>query len=155
MDAQPMDGDDRMNWTPRIVVFQCQYSVYSEVDQHWMDTQLPHNIKLIQVPCTGRISPLFLLNAVQGGVDGILISGCLPEECHFREGNLGARRQLDEFAHLLSYVGMDADRVQFIWLDHSEQGRIQRALAEFEEKLRAVGPAQRLVTRTIPMDGAI
>ena len=143
-----------MSWAPRIVVFQCQYCLYSEVDQHWMDTQLPQNVKLIKVPCTARISPLFVLNAVQGGADGILISGCKPEECHFKEGNLGARRQLDEFRHFLSYLGMEQNRLRFAWIDHDELGRIQRELADLEEQVRAVGPARRLVTRAPAAGGA-
>jgi coenzyme F420-reducing hydrogenase delta subunit len=134
-------------WTPRIVVFQCQYSLYCEADQTWMDTQLPPHIKLIQVPCTGRISPLFVLNAVQGGADGIMISGCQPEKCHFKEGNLGARRQLEEFRRFLTYLGMGAERMRFAWIDLSERGRIQQELADLEKTIRAIGPNKRLVTR--------
>jgi len=143
-----------MSWIPRIVVFQCQYCLYSEADQRWMDTQLPQHIKLIQVPCTGRISPLFVLNAVQGGVDGILISGCMPEKCHFKEGNLGARRQLDEFARFLIYLGMEADRLRFAWIGLDERGRIQQELADLEGRVRAIGPSTRLVTRTAAVTGA-
>ena len=136
-----------MSWTPRIVVFQCQYCLFTEVDQQWMNTQLPPHIKVVRVPCTGRISPLFLLNAVQGGADGILVSGCMPEKCHFKEGNLGARRQLDEFARFLNYLGMEEERVCFAWIDLDELGRIQRELAQLTEQVRSIGPAQRLVTR--------
>ena len=134
-------------WTPRIVVFQCQYCLFSAADREWMDTQLPPNIKRIQVPCTGRISPLFVLNAIQGGVDGILVSGCTPEKCHFKEGNLGARRQLDEFRRFLGYVGMESERIRFAWIDVTERGRIQRELASLEETLRSLGQLERLVTR--------
>jgi coenzyme F420-reducing hydrogenase delta subunit len=134
-------------WTPRIVVFQCQYNLFAATDREWMETQLPPHIKLIKVPCTGRISPLFVLNAVQGGVDGILISGCVPEKCHFKEGNLGARRQLDEFRHFLSYLGMEEERVRFAWIDVTERGRIRQELADLEETIRALGQASRLVTR--------
>ena len=143
-----------MSWSPRIVVFQCQYGLYSEADQHWIETQLPENAKLIQVPCTGRVSPLLVLNAVQGGADGILISGCKPEKCHFKEGNLGARRQLDEFARLLAYLGLERDRFRFAWIDPSERGRIQQELTDLEEQVRGVGPLQRLVTRSASVGGA-
>ncbi len=143
-----------MSWEPRIVVFQCQYCLHSEADQRWIKTQLPENVKLIQVPCAGRISPLFLLNAVQGGADGILISGCMPERCHFKEGNLGARRQLDEFARFLSYVGLDEARIRFVWLEPEDRGRIQHELAELQDSVRALGPSQRLTTRTPLATGA-
>lgn len=143
-----------MSWAPRIVVFQCQYCLHAEADQRWMDTRLPQNVKLIKVPCTGRISPLFVLNAVQGGADGILISGCTPEKCHFKEGNLGARRQLDEFGRFLSYLGMEQERLRFAWINDDERGRIQQELADLEERIRAIGPSRRLVTRTALAGGA-
>jgi coenzyme F420-reducing hydrogenase delta subunit len=112
-----------------------------------METQLPSNVKSIKVPCTGRISPLFVLNAIQGGADGVLISGCTPEKCHFKEGNLGARRQLDEFRQFLGYLGMEPERIRFAWIDVTERGRIQRELASLEELLQVLGQGDRLATR--------
>ena len=132
---------------PRIALFQCQYNLYSHVDREWITEQLPWNVKLVQVPCAGRISPLFLLNAIQGGVDGVLICGCLPEKCHFKTGNLGARRQLDAFRDLLSYIGLESERIRFAWIDPSERKRVQREVADLEQTLLAIGPATRLATR--------
>lgn len=133
---------------PRIVLFQCQYCLYSDTDQKWVDTQLPKHIKLIKTPCTGRISPLFVLNAIQAGADGIVICGCMPEKCHFKEGNLGARRQLDEFVRLLVYLGMEPERVHFSWIDLTERGLIQQELEDFENTIAGLGPAKQLVTRS-------
>ena len=120
-----------------------------------MDNDLPENIHLVKVPCTGRIDPLFILNAVQGGADGVMISGCLPEKCHFKEGNLAARRQLAEFGSFLDYIGYEQARVRFVWLDLQDRGRIQQELAAFESTLETLGPAQALATRaSAPMGGA-
>jgi coenzyme F420-reducing hydrogenase delta subunit len=112
-----------------------------------MAGHLPSHIKLVQVPCTGRVSPLFVLNAIQGGVDGVLICGCVPEKCHFKTSNLGARRQLQEFRSFLTYLGMESERVQFAWIDPAERGRIQREIADMEASIQSVGQASRLVTR--------
>ena len=126
-----------MSTTPmKIALFQCRWCLYSPEDQAWVDNDLPENIHLVRVPCTGRIDPLFILNAVQGGADGVMISGCLPEKCHFKEGNLAARRQLVEFSQFLDYIGYAQDR-----------GRIQRELAAFESALEQLDPAQTLATR--------
>ena len=140
-------------WKPKITLFQCQWCLYSEADQYWVDHQLPNNIHLVKVPCTGKISPLYILNAIQGGTDGVLISGCLPEKCHFKEGNLGARRQLDEFSKFLKYIGYEADRVRFAWLDLQERGRIQQELAMMEKDLLELGPADKLTTRLPLQEG--
>ena len=137
-----------MSTTPmKIALFQCRWCLYSPEDQAWVDNDLPENIHLVRVPCTGRIDPLFILNAVQGGADGVMISGCLPEKCHFKEGNLAARRQLAEFSQFLDYIGYAQDRVRFVWLDLQDRGRIQQELVAFEHALEALGPAQTLATR--------
>ena len=139
----------------KIALFQCRWCLYSPEDQAWVDNDLPENIHLVKVPCTGRIDPLFILNAVQGGADGVMISGCLPEKCHFKEGNLAARRQLAEFSQFLDYIGYAQDRVRFVWLDLQDRGRIQQELAAFESTLETLGPAQALATRaSAPMGGA-
>ena len=139
----------------KIALFQCRWCLYSPEDQAWVDNDLPENIHLVKVPCTGRIDPLFILNAVQGGADGVMISGCLPEKCHFKEGNLAARRQLAEFGSFLDYIGYEQARVRFVWLDLQDRGRIQQELTAFESALETLGPAQALATRaSAPMGGA-
>lgn len=142
-----------MSETPKLVLFQCQWCLFSPADQEWVDSQLPANIHLIKVPCTGRINPLYLLNAVQGGADGIMISGCLPEQCHFKTGNIGARRQLEEFSDNLNYIGYEQERVRFLWLDLQDRGIIQKELAAFEAQLEALGPGHNLATRAVESAG--
>lgn len=144
-----------MSQKPKIAFFQCQWCLYSPSDQNWVDTQLPINIHLTKTPCTGRINPLYVLNAVQGGADGVMISGCLPEQCHFKTGNMAARRQLEEFNEFLNHIGYEKDRVRFVWLDLQDRGIIQKQLAAFEQELEALGPASNLVTRSTAVEGGI
>ena len=136
-----------MSETPKLVLFQCQWCLFSPADQDWVDTQLPENIHLFKVPCTGRINPLYLLNAIQGGADGVMVSGCLPEQCHFKTGNIAARRQLEEFSDYLNHIGYEQDRVRFLWLDLQDRGIIQKELAAFETQITALVPAHNLATR--------
>ena len=140
---------------PKIALFQCQWCLFAQVDQEWVDTQLPENIHLTKTPCTGRINPLYVLNAVQGGADGVMISGCLPEQCHFKTGNMGARRQLEEFNDFLDHIGYEKERVRFVWLDLQDRGIIQKQLSAFEQELDALGPASNLVTRTKVAEGGL
>ncbi len=139
---------------PKIALFQCKWCLYSEPDQDWVDHDLPPSIHLVKLPCTGRINPLYILNAIQGGADGIVISGCLPEKCHYKEGNLSALRQHDEFLNFLDYIGYERSRVRFVWLDLQDRGRIQRELADFEAEIANLGKAKTLATRiTMPFGG--
>lgn len=135
------------SFKPRLVLFQCQFNHYSEADLKQVATLDSTDVKCIRVPCTGRISPLFILNAVHGGADGIVISGCRPEVCHFKQGNLGARRQLVAFRSLLAYVGMTADRIRFVWLDPADRGRLVREVMDLSAMAKSLGPAPCLVTR--------
>lgn len=137
-----------MEAKPKIVLFQCQWCLYSEPDQQWVENDLPKSMHLVKVPCTGRINTLHVLNAVQGGADGVMISGCLPEKCHFKEGNLSAMRQQDEFANFLDYVGYEKERVRFVWLDLQDLGRIQKELSAFEADIAELGPTRNLATRS-------
>ncbi len=143
-----------METRPRIALFQCQWCLYSEPDQHWVDNELPPSMHLVKLPCTGRINPLYILNAIQGGADGIIISGCLPEKCHYKEGNLSALRQHDEFLNFLDYIGYERARVRFVWLDLQDRNRIQRELADFESEISKLGAATKLATRiSAPVGG--
>jgi len=137
-----------METRPKIALFQCKWCLYSEPDQNWVDNELPSSMYLVKLPCTGRINPLYILNAVQGGADGIVISGCLPEKCHYKEGNLSALRQNEEFLNFLDYIGYERSRVRFVWLDLQDRGRIQRELADFEAEIAKLGKAKVLATRS-------
>jgi len=145
--AATSGSDDLMETKPRIALFQCQWCLYSEPDQYWVDNNLPPSIHLTKVSCTGRIDPLHILNAIQGGADGIMISGCLPEKCHYKEGNLSALRQHEEFLNLLDYIGYERERIRFIWLDLQDRGRIQQELADFKALIIKLGSANTLATR--------
>lgn len=136
-----------METNPKIILFQCQWCLYSEPDQQWVDHELPPSIHLVKTPCTGRINPLYILNAIQGGADGIMISGCLPEKCHFKEGNLSAFRQMDEFVNFLDYIGYEKSRVRFVWIDLQDRGRIQRDVSDFLTQISILGNANTLNTR--------
>lgn len=132
---------------PRIVMFQCQFCLAAEDDQHWVENNLPAHVKLIKTSCTGRISPLYILNALQGGADGVLVCGCMPEKCHYKEGNLGARRQLDEFRALLEYTSLEEERVRFKWMNINERGEIQRVIEQFTRDVAALPRPQALDAR--------
>ena len=138
-----------MTWRPRIIIFQCQFCLPSELDQYWMDHKLPKNMHKVHVPCTGRINSLYILNAIQGGADGILVSGCMPEKCHYKEGSLGARRTLEEFRNFLAYLGVEDKRIGFVWMNLDEQGSIQKEITAFEQIIFALGPHHALATRTL------
>jgi coenzyme F420-reducing hydrogenase delta subunit len=138
----------KATFKPRIVLFQCRFNHYSTADLEQIEALDTADVKCIHVPCAGRISPLFILNAVQGGADAIVVSGCRPAGCHFKQGNQAARRQLAAFHDLLAYVGMASERLGFVWMDPADRGRLVRVMNALIATVQLLGPARYLVTRS-------
>ncbi|MGE5311382.1 MAG: hydrogenase iron-sulfur subunit, partial [Nitrospirota bacterium] len=78
---------------------------------------------------------------------GIMVCGCAPRKCHFKEGNFRARRQLEAFRNFLIYLGLEPERIRFVWLDPMESGGLIGALGELNAALRSVGRAAQLTPR--------
>jgi len=99
------------------------------------------------VPCTGRINPFYIVKALQSGADGVLVSGCHPGECHYISGNLVARRKFATLKSFLNYVGIESDRTIFTWVSASEGDRFAQVIKGVTEKVRALGPANKLIKK--------
>lgn len=106
---------------PKIVAFVCNWCTYTGADLAGTSRlkQQP-NARLIRVPCTGRIDPVFIIKAFESGADGVLVSGCHPGDCHYNAGNFHARRRWIMFRELLEFTGIDSSRLHFSWVSASE-----------------------------------
>lgn len=136
----------RGGWEPQIVAFLCNWCSYAGADLAGVSRiQYPPNVRVIRVPCSGRINPLFVIKALQNGVDGVLVSGCHPGDCHYISGNLYARRKFVLMKSLLEYVGIEPERVHFSWVSAAEGVRFAQVLNKVTEDVRKVGPAHRMV----------
>jgi F420-non-reducing hydrogenase iron-sulfur subunit len=133
------------SWQPKIVAFLCNWCSYAGADLAGVSRmQYPPSIRVVRVPCSGRINPLFLVASLQNGADGVLVSGCHPGDCHYLSGNLVARRKFAVVKNLLEYVGIEPGRVQFSWVSASEGGRFAALIAQVTEDVRKLGPQKRL-----------
>jgi coenzyme F420-reducing hydrogenase delta subunit len=133
-------------WEPKIVAFLCNWCSYAGADLAGISRiQYPPTIRVIRVPCSGRIDPLFILTSLQKGTDGVLVSGCHPGECHYLTGNYSARRKFALLKSLLAYVGLEEDRVQFSWVSASEGARFAKVVEQVTARITALGPAKQLV----------
>jgi len=134
------------DWEPKIVAFLCNWCSYAGADLAGVSRiQYAHNVRIIRVPCSGRINPVFLLRALQNGADGVLVSGCHPGDCHYISGNLVARRKFGLFRELLRFAGIEPERVQFAWVSASEGGRFATIVEKVVEEVRKLGPNEKLV----------
>ena len=133
-------------WEPRIVAFLCNWCSYAGADLAGVSRiQYPPNVRVIRVPCSGRINPLFIIKALQSGADGVLVSGCHPGDCHYISGNLYARRKFALLKSLLEYVGIEPERVHFSWVSAAEGVRFAEILGKVIDAVQEVGPASKMV----------
>ncbi len=129
------------SWQPRILAFVCRWCTYAGADLAGTSRlKYPPQIRIVKLPCSGRIDPLFLLRGFQMGADGILVSGCHPGDCHYTSGNYIARRRWILFRELLDFVGMDPERVHFSWVSAAEGAKFVEVVKRVTEAVRSVGP---------------
>ncbi|NLC10759.1 MAG: hydrogenase iron-sulfur subunit [Firmicutes bacterium] len=126
---------------PNIVAFLCNWCSYAGADLAGTSRiQYPANLKIIRVMCTGRVNPLFIVNAFQQGADGVLVSGCHPGDCHYMEGNYYARRRFSLIRELLEYIGIDPRRIHMSWVSASEGAKWKDVVEKVVAEAREAGP---------------
>ncbi|MFH1101577.1 MAG: hydrogenase iron-sulfur subunit [Methanobacteriota archaeon] len=130
---------------PNIIGFLCNWCSYAGADLAGTSRiQYPPNLKVIRVMCSGRINPIFVINALQQGADGVLIGGCHPGDCHYERGNYLARRRYAILRELLEYVGIDPRRVRMTWVSASEGKKFAEVVQEVTDEIQKLGPIQQL-----------
>lgn len=128
-------------WEPKLLGFLCKWCSYAGADLAGTSRKkYPANIRIIKIPCSGRIDPLLIIKALQTGFDGVLVSGCHPGDCHYQTGNYRARRRMAITKKLLEYVGIEPERFQASWVSASEGAKFADVVTEVTDDLKKVGP---------------
>ena len=144
MAQQQIMMDNKRNideWEPKIIAFLCNWCSYAGADLAGTSRlQYPPNIRVIRVPCSGRINPLFIIKALASGADAVMVSGCHPGDCHYLTGNMYARRRFVMLKRLLATAGIEPDRVHFTWVSASEGNRFASVVEEVVSKVKKLGP---------------
>jgi len=126
---------------PNIVAFLCNWCSYAGADLTGTTRiHYPPHVKVIRVMCTGRVNPLFVVQALRQGADGVLISGCHPGECHYLKGNYLARRRFLLMRNLLEFIGVNPLRLRMSWVSASEGKKFAEVITEVTEEIKKLGP---------------
>ncbi len=129
------------DFNPRIVAFLCNWCSYAGADLAGVSRmQYAPNVRIIRVPCSGRINPLHIISALHHGADGVLVSGCHPGDCHYISGNFVARRKFSMLKNFLEHVGISPQRVQFSWVSAAEGARFAALIDKVTEDIKRIGP---------------
>lgn len=131
------------SFEPVIIAFCCHYCAYSAADLAGSARlQYPANIRIIRTPCTGRIEVDFFLKAFERGADGVIVAGCEEGSCHFKEGNLIAKRRVNSTRNLLAEIGLDKERLRMVNIGAADARKFANTIKEMVETVRKLGPAQ-------------
>lgn len=133
----------------KVVGFLCNWCSYAGADMAGTARmKQPASVRIVRLPCTGRVNPLLILKAFQEGADGVLVSGCHPGDCHYNDGNYYARRRLEVLLRMLPSLGIDPERFHYTWVSATEGLRWTETVKEFTEKIEKLGKADNADTES-------
>ncbi|HLE09826.1 MAG: hypothetical protein A2504_11085 [Bdellovibrionales bacterium RIFOXYD12_FULL_39_22] len=128
-------------FNPKIVAFVCNWCSYAGADKAGgQRLDYAHNVELIRVMCSGRVTPSFVMEAFEKGADGVMVLGCHPGDCHYRTGNYKAKRRFTLFQKMLSQFGVDPRRFKLDWVAAGEGAKFQKVSNEITEEVKKLGP---------------
>jgi len=129
------------DYEPKIIAFVCNWCTYAGADLAGTSRlKYSTNVKIIRFPCTGRIDFMLLMKAFAHGADGIIVSGCHPNDCHYTSGNFHAKRRWMAFRELADFMGIDVNRVCFSWVSAAEGAKWAQLVNSFNEEIGKLGP---------------
>jgi coenzyme F420-reducing hydrogenase delta subunit len=133
--------EHKSEWEPTIVGFLCKWCSYAGADLAGTSRKkYPPNVRILKIPCSGRVNPLLILKGLRLGFDGVVVSGCHPGDCHYQTGNYRARRRIAITKKFLEYMGVPEERVQASWVSASEGDKFAHVVADVTKGVKKVGP---------------
>ena len=129
------------NYEPKFLVFCCNWCSYAGADLAGVSRlQMPPDFRVIRVMCSSRVRPEWVIRALMSGLDGVMVLGCHPGDCHYQTGNYYTRRRMAITKKLLEYMGVESQRVQISWVSASEGRKFAEVVTEVTKELKEIGP---------------
>jgi coenzyme F420-reducing hydrogenase delta subunit len=126
---------------PKIVAYCCNFCAFAAADLAGaMRVQYPPSVRIIRLPCTGKVDAIHLMKSFEDGADGVFVAGCLEGECHYLEGNLRARKRVAYVKKLLTEVGIDPQRIEMFNLSSAMGGHFAEYVEEMTKRVKELGP---------------
>lgn len=129
---------------PKIIAFVCKWCTYAGADLAGTSRlKYAPNVRIVRFPCTGRIDYQLILKAFENGADGVIVSGCHPNDCHYTSGNFFARRRWIVFKSLMEFMGFDMRRIYFSWISAAEGAKFASFVNEVTDNIKKLGPFEK------------
>ena len=132
----------QLEFEPKIVVFACNWCSYPAADSAGINRlQYAPNVRIIRTMCMGRVNPSFVLKALQMGADGVLVSGCHFEDCHYSFGARRAAEQYQKLVKIVHLLGLEDGRIRQEFISAAEFPKFAQVVNEMVEQVRQLGPS--------------
>ena len=129
------------SFRPRIVAFLCNWCSYAGADLAGTTRKKYRaDVRVVRVPCSGRVDPAFIIKAFERGADGVLVGGCHPGDCHYVSGNYNARRRFFTIRRLLDFMGIESERFQVTWCSAAESEKWADVVNNVCDLVEKLGP---------------
>jgi F420-non-reducing hydrogenase iron-sulfur subunit len=139
--TETVNKTGKKEWEPKIIAFLCNWCSYAGADLAGVSRiQYPPSIRVVRVPCSGRVNPYFIIKSLLDGWDGVVVSGCHPGDCHYISGNLVARRRFAILKELIEFFGIEPGRVNFMWVSAAEGERFAVLIRKATAIVKKLGP---------------
>lgn len=140
--SQAETAQEEKTFEPEIVAFCCTYCAYTAADLAGsMRLRYPTNVKIVKMPCTGKIDALYIMRAFEHGADGVYIAGCYEGQCHFLEGNINAKRRVRYLKKVLEEIGVGGERLDMFNMSAAEGPRFAEVANLMTERIKSLGPS--------------
>lgn len=127
---------------PKILALCCHYCAYAAADLAGsMRLQYPPNVRILRLPCTGKLDMQYVMKAFEAGVDGVIVAGCLEGGCHFQEGNLRAKKRVALARQVLEEAGLEPDRLEMFNLSSAQGQTFAEIVTLMTDRLKKLGPS--------------
>ena len=119
-----------------IVGFACSYCSFKASEMAGsLRLKYPDGVKVVQVPCSSRVDPAFVIKALLEGADGVFVAGCHPGDCHFIKGNYYTRRKMAALKEMLDAFSLK-NRLKLFWVSAAEARRFVEKVEKMHNELR-------------------
>ncbi|CUX70372.1 Methyl-viologen-reducing hydrogenase, delta subunit [Clostridium sp. C105KSO15] len=140
-----IEDNSNKEFRPLILAFCCNWCSYAGADLAGSSrSSYPAEVKIIRVPCSCRVNPLFLLRAFEKGADGVILAGCHPGDCHYSTGNYYTRRRMALLFDMLDYLGIERERTRVEWISAAEGAKFSATMNSFTQTIKELGPNRKL-----------
>ena len=129
------------HFEPKIIAFTCTWCGYPSANLAGVNKiDYPPNVNIVRVMCSGSVEPAIIMDAFEHGADGVIVIGCLMDNCHYVSGNKKAQERVDALKKLFDITGLGSGRLRTEWINASERTKFAKTVKEFVEEVRELGP---------------